>query len=364
MRQNWLVTASYVGSKGTHLWGDYDDNPPLYNSSLDPNNPANNLKLNLQTINARRPEHQYQELDLLMAGLNQQYNSLQLSVEKRMSRGLSNKLSYTYSKNMDYESSDNQITSNTLWDPYNFFQFRGPGDFDRRNRFVDSVVYHVPDAGHAMNSRFASAILGNWETSGIITLQNGTPFTVMSGNSSCACTGKSTAELVGPYGIAHGRHNEIAEYFNTSSFAEPAGGSFGDMARNSIYGPAFLNTDAAAYRNWPLHFLGDQGKLTFRAEFFNLFNRADLSNPTATVGNKNFGKITSRCGESADLAVLAEALLLIRAAFLVTTSDRSVTTGQRQEAKPAAGPSRPQAPHCAIMAFRVLSPVTTVAWRR
>ena len=286
LRQNWLVSASYVGSKGTHLWGDYDDNPPLYNSAL-------TLAQNLLTENARRPEQQYQELDLLMAGLNQEYNSLQISVERRMSRGLSNKLSYTYSKNMDYESSDEQITSNTLWDPHNFFQFRGPGDFDRRHRFVDSLVYRVPDAGHALHSRFASAIVGNWETSGIVTLQGGTPFTVMSGNSSCACTGKSTAELVGPYGIAHGRHNEIAEYFNTSSFVEPAGGSFGDLARNSIYGPAFLNTDAAAYRNWPLHFLGDQGKLTFRAEFFNLFNRADLSNPTATVGNKNIGKITS-----------------------------------------------------------------------
>jgi hypothetical protein len=286
LRQNWIVTASYVGSKGTHLWADYDDNPPTYNYSL-------TLAQNLQTINARRPMAKYyQELDLMMAGLNQEYNSFQLSVERRMGRGLSNKLSYTLSKNLDFRSSNGQITTQTNWDPYNAFQFRGPSDFDRRHRFVDSVVYHVPDAGHAMKSRYASAITGNWEVSGIITLETGSPFTVMSSNSSCACTGSSTAKLVGPIQIASGRTNEIAQYFSTSSFAQADPGTFGTLGRNSIYGPAYLNTDAAAYRNFPLHRLGDAGKLTFRAEFFNLFNRPDLGNPGASVGGGTFGKIT------------------------------------------------------------------------
>jgi len=285
MRQNWIVTASYVGSKGTHLWGDFDNNPATYNSSL-------TLAQNLQTINARRPRQQYQELDLLMAGLNQSYNSFQFSVERRISRGFSNKLSYTLSKNLDYLSSNAQITSNTLWDPYNFFQFHGPSDFDRRHRFVDSVVYHVPDAGHAMKSRYASAVMGNWQVSGIITLETGSPFTVTSSNNANATGATSTAKLVGPITIASGRHNEIAAYFNTSSFAQADPGTFGTLGRNSIYGPAYLNTDTAAYRNFPLHFLGDQGKLTFRAEFFNLFNRADLGNPGASVGSGTFGKIT------------------------------------------------------------------------
>ena len=287
LRQNWIVTASYVGSKGTHLWADIDDNSPVYNSSL-------TLAQNLATINARRPMSQdYQQLDLTMAGLNQEYNSFQLSVERRMSRGLSNKLSYTLSKNLDYSSANAQMGANPIWDPHNFFQFRGPSDFDHRNRFVDSLVYHVPDAGHAMKSRYVSAVMGNWEASGIITLQSGSPFTVMSGNNSCACTPEeSTAKLVGPITIASGRTNEIAAYFNKSSFAQADPGTFGTLGRNSIYGPAYLNTDAAAYRNFPLHFLGEAGKLTFRAEFFNLFNRADLSNPGSTVGSSTLGMIT------------------------------------------------------------------------
>lgn len=283
LRQNWIVSASYVGSKGTHLWGEYDDNSPTYNYSL-------TLAQNLKNENARRPMQQYQEFDLLMAGLNQDYNSFQLSVERRIARGFSNKLSYTLSKNLDYLSAFGK----NLWDSYNFLQFRGPSDFDRRHRFVDSLVYHVPDAGHAMKSRYASAVMGDWEVSSIITLQTGSPFTVMSTNSSCACSeGSSTAKLVGPITLASGRHNEIAAYFNKSSFAQADPGTFGTLGRNSIYGPAYLNTDAAAYRNFPLHFLGEAGKLTFRAEFFNLFNRADLSQPGTSVGSGTFGKITS-----------------------------------------------------------------------
>ena len=282
---HWIVTGSYVGSKGTHLWGDFDNNAAPYNSSL-------TLAQNLQNINARRPRQQYQELDLLMAGLNQSYNSLQLSAESRASHGLSNKLSYTYSKDLDYLSSNAQITSNSLWDPFNFFNFYGPSDFDRRHHLVDSVVYHVPDAGHTLKSRIVSAVTGNWQVSGIVTLESGNPFTVTSSNSANATGGSSSAKLVGPIQLASGRHNEIASYFNTSAFAQADAGTFGTLARNSIYGPAFLNTDAAAYRNFPLHFLGDQGKLTFRAEFFNLFNRPDLSNPGASVGSKTFGQIT------------------------------------------------------------------------
>ncbi|MBV8819503.1 MAG: TonB-dependent receptor, partial [Acidobacteriaceae bacterium] len=146
LRSSWLIRASYVGTKGTHLWGDYDANAPIYN-------PALTLTQNRQTIQQRRPRQVYQSLDLLFAGLNQSYNSLQVAVIKRLSYGLSNQLSYTLSKNLDYLSSNAQITSNSIQDPFNFFQFRGPSDFDRRNRFVDSFLYQVPDAGALMHSR-------------------------------------------------------------------------------------------------------------------------------------------------------------------------------------------------------------------
>ena len=180
--KDWTLRTSYVGSKGTRLWGDFDDNAPIYNLSQ-------SLAVNQQQIQQRRPRQAYQALDLLFTGLNQSYNSLQVSLTKRLRHGLNNQLSYTYSHNIDYISSNNQITSNTIADPFNYFQFRGSSDFDRRHRFVDSIVYQIPDAGKAMHSRVASAVLGDWQVSGIVTLQSGSPFSIASTNDAMAGAG-------------------------------------------------------------------------------------------------------------------------------------------------------------------------------
>jgi hypothetical protein len=279
------LRITYVGSKGTHLWGDFDDNAPIYNFSQ-------TLTQNLQNVQSRRPRQSYQGIDLLFAGLNQEYNSLQVSLNKRFAHGLNNQLSYTWSKNIDYISSNNQITSNTIADPFNFFEFRGPADFDRRQRFVDALVYQIPDAGHALASPVVSAILGHWQLSGIVTLQSGSPFTIMSSNSAAASAGTANGELIAPLVIAQGRSAQVKSYFNTSAVTQTAGGTYGNLGRNAVVGPGYVNTDATISRSFHVP-LGDAGRLTFRAEAFNLFNRPDLANPGTKIASSTFGVITS-----------------------------------------------------------------------
>jgi len=289
-RSDWLLRTSYVGTKGTHLWGDYDANAPIYNTSL-------SLTANQQSVQARRPRAQYQELDLLFAGLNQSYNSLQLSLIKHFSKGLSNQLSYTLSKDLDYLSSNAQITSNSVSDPFDFFRFRGPADFDRRNRFVDSILYQIPDAGLAMHSRLVSAVVGNWQISGIVTLQSGSPFSILSSNSGLASAGTAMGQLVGDLNITSGsRGAQIAQYFNTSAVQQAAPGTYGNLGRNVLVGPGYANTDASLSRSVPLRFLGERGRLSFRAEAFNLFNRVNLANPGNKIASATFGKITAVSG--------------------------------------------------------------------
>ena len=289
--QDWLVRASYVGTKGTHLWGDYDANAPIYNQAL-------SLTANLQNVQVRRSMSQYQELDLLFAGLNQSYNSLQVSVVKQFSKGLSNQLSYTLSKDLDYLSSNAEITSNSIADPFNFFQFRGPSDFDRRNRFVDSLVYQVPDVGHRIHSRAASAMLSNWEFTAIVTLQSGSPFSILSTNDSMAGAGTGMGELTGtlPLSTSRTRGAQIAEYFNTSAVQQAAPGTYGDVGRNVLVGPGYANTDVAASRSFLLPLLGEAGRVMVRGDGFNVFNRVNLANPGSQIGSANFGEITSVAG--------------------------------------------------------------------
>lgn len=291
-RSDWLLRASYVGSKGTHLWGDFDNNAPIYN-------PAQTLAANQQSVQARRPRQQYQGLDLLFAGLNQSYNSLQVSLNKRLSRRFSNQLSYTFSKNLDYLSSNAQITSNSIYDPFNFFAFHGPSDFDRRNRFVDSVIYEIPDAGKALHSGFVSALLGHWQASGIVTLQSGSPFSIVSSNGATASAGTALGLETGPLQLSTSRSRgaQIAEYFNVNNVTQAIPGTYGNLGRNSLVGPGYANTDAAVFRSIPLNrWLGEQGRLVFRTEAFNLFNRPNLANPNASLGSATFGKITAVAG--------------------------------------------------------------------
>ncbi|HVP49561.1 MAG TPA: carboxypeptidase regulatory-like domain-containing protein [Bryobacteraceae bacterium] len=300
-REDWTLRLSYVGTKGTHLWADYDLNAPIYDFSK-------SLSDNQQSIDARRPRQQYESIDLLFAGLNQSYNSLQVSLNKRFHRGISNQLSYTWSKNLDYMSSNYEATSNAIPDPFNYFRFRGPSDFDHRHRFVDSFVWQIPDAGKAMKSRVASAILGNWQAGGIITLQSGSPFSILSTDDSVAGAGTANADLIGNVHLSTSRSRgaQIAEYFNTSAVTQAAPGTYGTLGRNSLVGPGFANVDFSMSRDVPLRFLGEAGKLTFRAEFFNLFNRVNLANPGDLnldnpgnlIGTDSFGKLTATSSDA------------------------------------------------------------------
>jgi hypothetical protein len=229
-------------------------------------------------------------------------------VNKRFKHGISNQLAYTWSKNMDYMSSNYEVTSNAIPDPFNYFRFRGPSDFDRRHRFVDSFVWQIPDAGKALHSSVASAILRDWQAGGIITLQSGSPFSIYSTNDAVAGAGTAMADVIGTVALPGGRSRgeQVAEYFNTSAVTQAAPGTYGTLGRNALIGPGFANVDFSMARNFRLPFLGESGKLTFRAEFFNLFNRPNLANPGDPnlnnpgnlVGTDSFGQITATASDA------------------------------------------------------------------
>jgi len=300
--QDWILRVGYVGTKGTHLWGDYDTNAPIYNF-------AQSLTANQQSINARRPRQQYQSIDLMFAGLNQSYNSLQVSLNKRLKNGLSNQLSYTWSKNLDYVSINEQVTYNPMGDPFNTLRFHGPSDFDHRQRFVDSFAWQIPDAGRRLKSSVVSAVVRDWRAAGIITLQSGIPFSIYSSNDNVAGAGLANADVIGQVTLPKSRslQAKIKEYFNTSAVTQAAPGTYGTLGRNSLVGPGYANVDFTIARDFPLRFLGEGGKLRFGSDFFNLFNRpnmmnpgtstgsssSNMTNPGTSIGSSSFGEITT-----------------------------------------------------------------------
>ncbi len=98
--------------------------------------------------------------------------------------------------------------------------------------------------------------------------------------------------------------NPVQEYFNTAAFPQAVIGTFGDVGRNSLPGPGFFDVDAAIFKNF---LFTERWRLQFRAEAFNLENRANFQNPNSTVSaSVTFGRITA----ANDLRVLQFALKL------------------------------------------------------
>jgi hypothetical protein len=234
---------------------------------------------------------------------NGNYHALQIGLNKRYSKGLAYQVAYTYSKSIDEASSGwFGVEGQSLTDPYNVAGSRGPSGFDLRHTLSVNTVYQIP-VGHG--KRFSTKnsvldyVLGNWQLNNIFTARSGVPFNVYFGASDLANTGNVSwaqyerANLVGdphngscPNGSSVGSVDCI---FNTSAFAPPAQYTFGNSGRDAFRSPSFWNLDTSLFRQFP--FWGEDRRIEFRAEAFNLFNTVILGTPGHDISNRSsFGK--------------------------------------------------------------------------
>jgi len=229
---------------------------------------------------------------LMESNSDSSYNSLQISVNKRISKGLQMLLSYTYSHSLDDYSgsdvSDITLIPGNMVNEHNY----ASSDFDRRHRFVASYLYNLPDFYHR-DSAFAKKALNAWSVSGIVTLQSGVPFSIYGQDSAFQAT---MADLASGRTIASARksgsvNSRLGEYFDTSAFVVPtAFGDFGTLGRNILRGPKQINTDFAIVKTIPIR---EHQGVEFRSEFFNLFNNVNFANPINVASSANFGQVVA-----------------------------------------------------------------------
>ncbi|MFZ3266865.1 MAG: TonB-dependent receptor [Terriglobales bacterium] len=235
---------------------------------------------------------------LMESNSNSNYNSLQATVNKQFSHGLQMLLSYTWSHSMDdYSGSDVSDITLLPGDMVNQNHNYASSDFDRRHRFVGSYLYNLPDAYHG-GSGLAKGLVNSWSVSGIVTLQSGIPFSILGADSLFAFTqsdlapGRTVQSAIKGGDVADRLGNNNNPYFDTSAFVAPTADTsdFGTLGRNIIRGPKQINTDFSIMKLVPVT---ESQKVEFRAEFFNLFNNVNFSNPVSVVTSGNFGQIAS-----------------------------------------------------------------------
>jgi hypothetical protein len=239
------------------------------------------------------------------------YHAFQLSVDKRFSGGLAYQVAYTYSKALTENDGWFGAEGKNVADPYNPRASLSPAGYDLPHLLTVNTNYELPIG---QGKRFSSGshavdyIIGNWQVNGIVAVRSGQRYSVTDQSGDPANTGNvgwagyEQANLVGdpnsgscPSGAAV--HTQGC-WFNTSAFAAPPLGTFGNIRPNPFQAQRYWNVDLSVFRGFPIWAEGR--KLEFRAEAFNLFNTVIFGAPNADVSNGgNFGKVTTRANANA-----------------------------------------------------------------
>jgi hypothetical protein len=298
--QNTVFRLAYVGSQTYHAPFILDRNPGIYAAG-----------------GARSTYPAFSEiLDMLSYG-TANYNSMQVSLDRRLNHNLQFQTNFTWSKTQDLASSANiSFGSNQLGDPFDLRWSYGISSENVPLRWVGNLTYTTPDLrGH---NQLIRQTLGSWEISAITTAQSGFPFSVSGGfgnNESLAQQYDDRADVVPSQSRdvrQGGKSHWLNSYFNINAFVENAPGTFGDSGKNIMQAPTLNYTDAGLYKNWPIR---ERFNLQFRWEMFNALNQPSFAAPNSSnqislnpaIGNQggSEGKITSTGSEPARIGQMA-----------------------------------------------------------
>jgi hypothetical protein len=239
---------------------------------------------------------------------NSSYHSLQVSVEKGMTHGLTFQLSYTYAHALDNGSSFENSGFGGSARGYNQYDQAlnyGNSAFDVRHRVVFSPIYIVPSFSGSQFS-LRNLALSGWEVSGIVSLAGGFPYDISYGGASslslwcsanfqfyaCPDVPVQTAPLMRENERLRDPSSGNTTWFNPSTFTDETPGSFGNVGRNRDHGPGINNTNLIVAKNFWLN--EERGwKFQMRMESDNVFNHTQFSNPTSQFVSGNFGLISS-----------------------------------------------------------------------
>lgn len=289
-------TVGYVGNHAEHVMSSRQFNPAVCAPGA-PCSSLNNSTCATCTTgneNTRRLYPGLGAVELADAYEYAEFNSFQATLTRRVSNGLKVMANFVWSKAMDNASGGTEGSAGPN-NPFNLSASYGPADFDQRFRTNISVNY-VEKELHPDNG-FVREVVNGYEINGIYQGQSGLPFTVVSGTDrSLSGIGNDYADVVP--GVSPKRPAGVdfhKEWFNTAAFVPAALGTFGNVHRNSLYGPGYEEFDLSLFKNF---FAQERVHGQFRAECFNLFNHPNFANPNGSVNSGNYGKITSTVSTS------------------------------------------------------------------
>jgi hypothetical protein len=292
--RNMILDVAYVGNRADDLLLFANFNQAV------PNNSAGSAPLQ-----ARRPIPEFSDITYSFNGGKSRYNALQLKYDYRMRQGLMLLSSFTWSKAKDNGSGSLEGQGQG---PQNFYDLEdsyGTSFYDQPYSSTTSFTWELPFGGGRRwlgdANTVVDALLGGWTISGINTLTSG-EVTSLTYTPSAAFQVSGIAQdfrganfyRANVNGSPYGDKSSVTNYLSRDAVTIPTDPSkpFGNSERNAVRGPRFWQVDMVASKDFRLPF-GDQTKLQFRFEAFNLLNKTNFRSPNANRSLANFGTITS-----------------------------------------------------------------------
>lgn len=324
-----LIEVAFVGSRGLNLIRSVGINQARLASPQQPIiNAVNGRVITTNTADAtnvslRAP---YQGVEVggflqIQTTAQSTYNSLQMSLIRRLSKGLQFLAAYTYAKSVDNSSGTNggsadavRDTAIVLGNQLDNRANRGLSDFDRTHRLVFSYLWELPKPSFAAKSTIGRLLLSDWQVAGIITAMSGLPIDIVDGgaggfyglnagnnalarpNWAAGATPGTAASNVpagyffDPFAFVRPviQAGQLIPSSNGAARADGLGTDFGNVGRNVLRGPRQTNVDFSIIKRFRIH---EQKNIEFRAEFFNLLNHVNFDLPIS-----NLNVITSSGG--------------------------------------------------------------------
>ena len=312
----------------------------------------------------------FAEIDYKTSGGTDHYNSLQTSLQRRFSTGLSMGAQYTFAKELGTSSGSNEAT--TAQNPYDFRTEFGRGTFDIRHSLNVTTLYQLP-FGHGKRYSFSGPldlIAGGYQVGGIVNFRSGVPIDVLITRPDLAYVGRAGTSIAGnvysspvllngtvattatvntPGGgntrnvrrpnVVPGVNPYLKQrfqYLNPAAFATPAPGTFGNSRRNDLSGPNLTQLDLTLSKEFRLT---ERYSFDFHADAYNILNHPNYANPgtvrlaqsipttsggtgaqpgnafTSANAGSGFGTLTSTVGNQVGLGTNRQLQLSLRLAF-------------------------------------------------
>jgi hypothetical protein len=299
-----LLTLGYAGSRGIHLWRSGDVNIPTPQKLAD--------GTLFFPAGSPRPNPAYSTIEAKTSDGNSWYNALIFEARRRWSSGVSFQSSYTFSRNLDTTQASTFFSDATNGTTSAFPEFpgfhynKGLADYHAKHNWVTNGAWE-PQFGRNL-AGWSGRLARGWQISAIALLRSGNPLTAfVSSNRSRSLWSPSLAPGIGldrPSMAAGYTHQSAVaggpdRYFNPAAFVLQPAGTFGNLGRGALIGPNSRTFDLSLAKNnrWR-----EKANIQFRAEAFNLFNRANFGPPsliayTGSADNEQplatFGRIRS-----------------------------------------------------------------------